>query len=87
MLRLLEGFTLLPGKAEMQFPLSSSVLTQHQLVFSLGTSFFSFVRLSLIYEELGEIRAGVVLSHPSFASQPGAISLLPIRISHRLIAA
>lgn len=84
---LLEGFILLPAKAEMRFPLSPSVLTPHQPVLSLGTSFSSLVRLSLIYEELGEIRAGVVLSRPSPASQPGAISLFSIHISHCLIAA
>lgn len=84
---LLEGFTLLPGKATMQFLLSPSILTQHQSMFSPGTSFSSFAHLPLIYEELGKIRAGVVLSRPPPACQPGATSLFPIRISHCLIAA
>ena len=74
--RSLEGFTLLPGKNEMQSPLSPSILTQHQPVLSLGTSFSSSVCLSLIYEELGEITAGLVLFSPTLC-QPARRNLPP----------
>lgn len=72
--RLLEGVALLPGKAAMPCPLSAPTLAQRQPRLSLGTSFSSSLRLSLVCEELGEGRAGVVLSGPSPASQAPSAS-------------
>lgn len=71
-----------PGERRDAIPTVPSVLTQHQPGPPLGTSFPSFVRLSLVREEWGSSEQGLSsLSRPAASLSPAALLITQLRLA------